>query len=174
MYKNIILAVGITILFMGVSINPAIAVNPISSDNEDDCEICPKVGKTNLVRLKSLIDKVETLNNDISLISRLNPEVVEKYQELSDRITIFTEMNKKLKPDTSWEDHPIICNILAILMLPFVFIEEITILIEYRINPDSAPLLWYLLLPFIIIGEFGITFFCLLAVAIGCVDIHVP
>jgi len=161
-------------LFTGIAIQPAIAVNSISSDNEDDCSICPKVNKQHLVRLKSLINRVETLDNKLSVISKYNPEVAEKYQELFDRITTLKEMSKELKPDTSWDDHPIICNILAILMLPFVFIEEITILIEYRINPDSAPLLWYLLLPFIIIGEFGITFFCLIAVAIGCVDIHIP
>jgi len=31
------LAVGVILLFIGIAINPAIAVNPIPSDNEEDC-----------------------------------------------------------------------------------------------------------------------------------------
>jgi len=93
------LVLGVILLFIGVVFQPSVAVNPISSDNEEDCDICPKVSNQHLVRLRSLIDKVETLNNDISLMSRLNPEVVEKYQELSDRIWSF----------------PISCGILKIL-----------------------------------------------------------
>ena len=31
------LAVGVILLFIGVAVQPAIAVNPISSDNEENC-----------------------------------------------------------------------------------------------------------------------------------------
>ena len=108
----------VILLFVGVAVQPGIAVNLISTDNEEDCDICPKVSKTHLVRLKSLIDKVETLNNNISLMSRLNPEVVEKYQELYERITTLKEMNQILKPDYPY---PIICNILFYMgFIPFL------------------------------------------------------
>jgi len=76
------LIVGVILLFIGVTVQPAIAVNPISTDNDEDCEICPKVKKTHLVRLKSLINRVETINNKFSVISKHNPEIEEKYQEL--------------------------------------------------------------------------------------------
>jgi hypothetical protein len=59
MHKNILTVVGITILFLGLAIQPSIAVNPITSDNEDDCSICPKVSKLQVVRLKRLKDKLE-------------------------------------------------------------------------------------------------------------------
>ena len=49
-------------MFVGVAVQPAVADTPISSYNEEDCDICPKVSKL---------------------------KVVEKYQELSDRIWSF-------------------------------------------------------------------------------------
>ncbi len=117
MHKNILIAVGITILFLGVSINPAIAVNPISSDNEEDCDICPKVSNLQAVRLKSLINRVKTFNNKLSVMSKYTPEVAEKYQELFDRITTLLRMNKELKPD-----NPIICKFLWKLITFFISI----------------------------------------------------
>ena len=93
MYKNILTVVGITILFLGLSINPAIAVNHISSDNADDCNICPKVSKL---------------------------QGVEKYKELSDRITTLKEMNKKINHITPREDNQTICNILWIVLGVYV------------------------------------------------------
>ena len=83
MHKNLLIAVGITILFLGLAIQPSIAVNPISSDNEEACNLCAKkVSKTQIVVLKSLINRVETLNNKLSVVSKHNPEVAEEYQEL--------------------------------------------------------------------------------------------
>ena len=87
------LAVGVILLFIGVTVQPAIAVNPISSDNEENCNICPKISKLQLV---------------------------EKYQELSDSITTFTEMNKKINPVTPREDNQTICKILWIVLGVFV------------------------------------------------------
>ena len=89
MHKNILLAVGITILFLGLVVQPVFAVNPISSDKEEACNICPKISKL---------------------------QGVEKYQELFDRITKLKEMNKEIKPDYPY---PIICNILYLYMMGF-------------------------------------------------------
>jgi len=93
MHKNILTVVGITILFLGVSINPAIAVNPISSDNEDDCSICHPIS---------------------------NLQEIEKYKELSNRFTTLKEMNKKINPITPREDNQTICKILWIVLGVFV------------------------------------------------------
>ena len=74
----------VILMFIGVAVQPSIAVNPISSDNEEDCIICPKVS---------------------------NLQWVEKHQRLFDKITTFTEINKEVKPDYPY---PIICNILLL------------------------------------------------------------
>jgi len=89
MHKNILTVAGITILFLGLSINPAIAVNPVSSDNEEDCSICQPVSKQHLVLIKSLINRLETLDYKLSLLSKLNPELEEIYPEVSERISIL-------------------------------------------------------------------------------------
>jgi len=54
----------VIVLFIGVAVQPSIAINPISSDNEEDCSICPKVIKTHLVRLKEILLRFETLNTN--------------------------------------------------------------------------------------------------------------
>jgi len=58
------LVVGVILLFIGISVQPALAINTISSDNEEDCSICLKVGKLQDVRLKRLLDRFETLNTN--------------------------------------------------------------------------------------------------------------
>ena len=154
MNKNILLAVGITILFLGVSINPAIAVNPKSSDNEEDCSICPKVSKLHLIGLKNLLNRVETLNDKLSVISKPHPEVAKRYQELFDRITTLKEINTELKSDTPY---PIFCNILEIMVVSTILYVTIT-----SYTPDIVPdIIYYILLiPIFIIGYpvFGIYF----------------
>ncbi len=131
MQKEILITIGITILFLGLAMQPSIAVNPIPSNNEEDCDICQKVSNLHLVRLKSLINRVETLDNKLSVLSKHNPEVIEKYQELSDKITTQKEMNKKLNFD--W-DFPIICNILLITQVVF----EFTFAILYTLSLMSS------------------------------------
>ena len=93
------LGVVVILLFIGVAVQPVIAVNPISSDNEEDCSVCPKVSKQ---------------------------QELGKYQELFDRITTLGEMNQGLKSD---REHPIICNILLLYVyFQFVKIELYKIL----------------------------------------------
>jgi hypothetical protein len=129
MHRNILTVAGITILFLGISIQSAIAVNPNSTNNEEDCSICLKVSKTHLVRLKRLLNRLETLNNKLSLISKYNPEVVEKYQELSDRITALKEMNNELNLDAPIKNK-IICAILWRILVPCMIIIEIFTIIQ--------------------------------------------
>jgi len=147
------LVLGVILLFIGVVFQPSVAVNPISSDNEEDCDICPKVSNQHLVRLRSLIDKVETLNNDISLMSRLNPEVVEKYQELSDRIWSF----------------PISCGILKILAN---FGEKVGYeLWNFVLTLDNFPkILGHIAMSIIAIGYISL----MLGWVIGCWDWIIP
>ena len=92
------LVVGIIILFVGVGLNPAVAVNPnISviikqeeviedntdiSGNEEDCGCNP----VDEVDIDSLSNSVKVFTSFVSVISRGNPEIREKCEEISDII----------------------------------------------------------------------------------------
>ena len=78
MNKKIPLVVGITILFLGVGIQPAIAVIPKISDGEDYCDICPKkISKSHLVLIESLLNRLENYNYQLSEFTKKNPEINE-------------------------------------------------------------------------------------------------
>ena len=136
MHKKLPIAIGITFLFLGIAINPAIAVDPISSDNEDDCNLCAKrVSKTYLVLLKSLLNRVETLDNKFSVISKYNPKVAEEYQELSDRIITLSDMNKILNSNNLFNST--ICVILTLIIVLYsIFILPLWILYRFSYNRE--------------------------------------
>lgn len=102
----------VILLFVSVGIQPAFAVTPNSTDGEEDCDICPKVSNQYIVLIKSLLNRLEKYDNQLSLLSKLNPEFEEKYLELSIKITTLKEMNKEIKSDYPY---PIICSILLII-----------------------------------------------------------
>ncbi|UCF49492.1 MAG: hypothetical protein JSU91_07020 [Thermoplasmatales archaeon] len=114
LYKALV--VGVIVLFIGVGVQPAIAdVSNISiSDSNEDCNLCPKVSKQHIVRIKGLIDGLDTLNTKLSKVSKLNPELEEKYQDLSDRIAVLSEINEVYLSEQKG-DNPIICGILVIM-----------------------------------------------------------
>ena len=47
LYKSLV--VGIVILFVGMWIQPVIAVTPDTVDNEDDCDLCPSIDNKNSI-----------------------------------------------------------------------------------------------------------------------------
>ncbi len=168
------LVVGVILLFIGIAFQPAVAVNPISADNEEDCSICPKVSKLQIVRLKSLINRVETLDNKLSVISKHNPEIAEKYQELSDEITTLKEMHKEFKPNKQLNDYPypiIVCSILAILLItiliPWVLLDKLFYLF------DNFYLIQLLLTPLLVIGSIPCAFIIIYGYFWGCWDIDI-
>jgi len=134
MHKNILIVVGITTLFLGLAIQPSIAVNPISSENEDDCSICPKVSKPHLVRLKRLLDRFEKYNERLSVISKHNPEVEGKYQELSDRINPLSEMNKILNSNYLFNFTACVILFLIWLLYGILFIIPLRFIYEFLLN----------------------------------------
>ncbi len=140
------LVVGV-ILFICISIQPAIAVNPNSIDSEDDCDICPKVSSLHLVRLKSLINRVETLNNKLLVLSNHNPEVADRYQELSDRVATIKEINKELKQVADGINNTDFCDLIGFIMvglsLPFFSY------IQFCYETNGFLILKTILLPFV-------------------------
>jgi len=84
----------------------------------DDCDLCPKVSNLHLVLIDRLVNRVETLKTELSVVSKLNPLIEEKYQELSKRITTFKEKNKELQFERPRIIRKILCGI-AFLILSF-------------------------------------------------------
>jgi hypothetical protein len=104
------LAVAVILLFIGLGVNPAIAVvEPITSEI-DDCNLCPKLSKQHIVRIKSFIDRLEKYDNELSVLSKLNPEIEEKHKEISNAISTLSDMNEF----DDWS-FPVICNLLLII-----------------------------------------------------------
>ena len=143
-YKTLI--VGVIVLFVGVGIQPAFAVNVSTylSEDENDCNLCPKDSNLHLVRLKSMIDRLETLNNRLSVISKHNPEIADIYRELSDRISTLTGLNLVLKPVTFFWSFPILCTFLYPLWWLLVYLVEVGDTIIFLIASPIFYILNYL------------------------------
>ena len=113
MHKKILIVVGITIIFLGVGIQPVLA-NEVSiaktSDAEEDCN-CKPVSSLHLVRLKSLLNRLDKHYNLLSILSKINPELSEKYQELYDNIDALTEYHNEDIFELSW-NFPILCGLI--------------------------------------------------------------
>ena len=120
-YKSLV--VGVIVLFIGVGIQPAFAVTPDTSDSDEDCNICPKVSNLRLVLLERLVNRFETLISKLSVVSKLNPVIDEKYKELSDAITTFKEMNKELQFERPLIIRRILCGIALIICIVVVIIS---------------------------------------------------
>ena len=110
-YKTLV--VGVIVLFIGIGIQPAFAVTPNTTDSKDDCKLCPKVSSLHLFRLKRLLNRLEKYDNELSVLSKLNPEIEEKYQEISNYIN--TDKPISIRP---------LCIILEILMDTFAVLGE--------------------------------------------------
>jgi hypothetical protein len=114
------LVVGIIFLFIGVSVQPAFAKNTIKttiSETLEDCE-CQTVSNHNLdrldklsIRTNMLLNRAKIFTNIVGILSKNNPEISkEKFEELSNRITILKEINEK----QLWPGHPICTALLFI------------------------------------------------------------
>ena len=114
------LVVVVILLFLGVGFQPAtaneISTNPIF-DVDEDCFECQPVSRVDLLKVKLLLIRLKSFTNVISSKYGYIPEVAEKCEEISDRIT-----------GTSLQDNPPICYLLLIAlisMFPLVGIMEL-------------------------------------------------
>ena len=127
MHNKALIVFGITILFLGVGIQPGFAVNVSTSisGSEEDCNLCPKkVSKSHLVLIESLLNKLDTLVNSLTVISKYNPIVEKKYQELSNKFLILKEI---IVDNNKISNFPVICTILGILFILYAITEFIPI-----------------------------------------------
>ena len=140
--KKEILIFGIICLFIGVGIQPAfanenISINRTSSKNIEDCN-CQDADDYRLERLfnriDSLLDRVEIFINLIPILSKDNPQVLEDFEELSEKITTFREMNEEELSDGvsvyGSQSNEKICSIIFILFYKSMFSLKIISLIQ--------------------------------------------
>ena len=120
MHKKILIVVGITILFLGVGFQPALA-NEVSisktSDIHEDCLECQHISKVELLKVKLLLIRIEAITNIIfSKFSHI-PEVKEKCEEVSNRVITIKDKINELKPDSSNFNKLFLCLSLLVILL---------------------------------------------------------
>jgi hypothetical protein len=132
MQKSIIkkgLVAGIIVLFIGIGVQPAFAVDISNNRPSEYIEDCGcEINDNNLVRIKSLLKRIESLLDRVEIRIKLittlykdHPEVIEDCEEISEKITTFREMNEENFSErisiSGSQSNKIICDILEILYL---------------------------------------------------------
>ena len=147
-----IIILGVVFLFVGVGFQPAIAdvSNSSISDNEDDCNECSKVNKIQLIKIKSLLSRLEELNNELSVISKQNPLVEKKYQQLTNKFLILKEI---IIDNNLNQEFPLICAILGSLYLTYTILDIITWFLPIDYDFPLMEVIFYQM-------ELGIVFGC--------------
>ena len=92
------LVVAVIVLFIGVGIQPALADVSYTtvSDSDEDCNLCPKVSNLHLVRLKSLLYRLEKYDNLLSVTGKMNIKDVAFMMNIDITSTTFWENSLKL------------------------------------------------------------------------------
>ena len=142
-------------------------------DNED-CG-CQPVSNLNLVRFERLSNRLEKLSNKleiytniVSILSKNNLVIAEKYKDSSNEIVTLKELNEELKTDIIFQDSSFICDILETI---FNNVEEMLYYYEEKaIEAEEAGnnllvflylSLWFLYLSILrIIYEIGCNLGC--------------
>ena len=122
-YVKKALVFGIIVLFLGVGFQPALAdeiSTNIVSDVEEDCLECQPVNRVELLKVKLLLIRIEAFTNVI--LSRFGhiPEIREKCEEASERIS-----------EIILQDNTVICNL---LLITGIFVVAIAELIDMILN----------------------------------------
>ena len=122
-YVKKALVFGIIVLFLGVGFQPALAdeiSTNIVSDVEEDCLECQPVNRVELLKVKLLLIRIEAFTNVI--LSRYGhiPEIREKCEEASERIS-----------EIILQDNTVICNL---LLITGIFVVAIAELIDMILN----------------------------------------
>jgi hypothetical protein len=141
LYKTLV--VGVIVLFVGMGVQPAVAVTPDTNESEDDCNLCAKkVSKSQLTLLENSLNRLEKYENQLSILSKQYPQFEEKYKEISKGMMSLREVNKELKSDNF--DINKFCYIAYYLI--FILIAPAVFYSTWDVN-----LFTNLLLPFVII-----------------------
>ena len=117
------LVCAVIILFIGVSFQPAIAIDVKSSidntEEENDCG-CGTISKVQRIRFEKLLNRLEIHTNKLPLLFKDDPKLQEKYKELSYRITTI----KNMKYSFPLYEFSNICSFLEAIFNPLVGIFD--------------------------------------------------
>ena len=114
------LAVAVILLFIGVGVQPAIAIIPDKSENDKDCNLCAEnVSNQHISRIKNLIDKIEENKNKVSILSKNNPEFNVKYKEVYTRFLVLKEISEN---NIFYWNFPVICSLLLIFQFSLILV----------------------------------------------------
>ena len=115
------LALGIVVLFIGVSIQPSIVSESVTNsyDNENNCN-CRPISSRNLIRIDRNLDRLESFTKIFLLLSKRNSEFTKISQKLSVHFNDIKIMIGKLKHISTASK--IICNISKMIIVKLVLI----------------------------------------------------
>ncbi len=113
----------IILLLIGVSVSSAISVDTkstISNNESDECRDCQEVSKSDLVKVESLLGRVDVYSKLLLVLNKYNSELKEMSEELLDEISTLTDMFKELTKDR----FPNLCFALTILLQGFAILTK--------------------------------------------------
>jgi hypothetical protein len=94
----------------------------IPRDKQEDCDCQTAVSEVDLNRLDKALKRLESLNNELSVISKQNPLVEKIYQQLTNKFLIL----KGIIIDNNLnQEFPLICAILGSLYLIYTILDII-------------------------------------------------
>ncbi len=145
------LALGIIVLFIGVGIHPAFAVDTnqsmVNKASEEECWECREVNDRQLVILEKQIKRIEVYTKLMLVLSRYNPEINEEIDELSNVIST-------LKEELADEPFPIICDILWMILNSInITINFLYSLLEKYLDAISQFIFFWMAFTFVLIEK---------------------
>ena len=135
------LALGIVVLFIGVSFQPSIVSESVTNsyDTENNCD-CRPVSNKDFIKIDRNLDRLESLIDIFLLISKRNSEFDEIGQKLSVHFNDIKIMIDKLKHISTASK--IICNISEMIILKLVSIANYLL---YEAFKHGGFYFWFLL-----------------------------
>ena len=125
-YKTLV--IGVIVLFIGVGIQPAIAVDiktTISNNQNEDCKSCDEVSESDLIKIEKLLNKVDVYSKLLLLLSKYNSELRELSEELSNQLSNINKLYDEFNINILQQFKRPICFILeplfAIIWITFVY-----------------------------------------------------
>jgi hypothetical protein len=115
-----ILSISIIVLFISVSFTSAIYIDTelvtLEKKNEADC-VCKEISKNEIIKIQRFLISYDKNLKTLLTKSNQNSDIREELSDLSKKVSVLSIMLKELKPNNSDDDPPLICIILASIMV---------------------------------------------------------
>jgi len=141
--------------------NPRLLLNMLFTKPSITCEYLDKcynngIEITNIIGEDKALELIESIKvTDIEVFDELN-EIVLNNEELSDRLVVLEEMNKGYVSDLTWE-FPVICNILAIILVVLFIPVLFCLSLMEKVHGDLKSIINSIMMTYLFV-VFGIPF----------------